>query len=155
MAMSIQEIQRLATQTAKRAEGNEIAILAALGAIGNDAALQAFTLDGGRMVFSAGAMANRGRKLFDKFKKYLHKAVCVDFDYCSNRAQVDADLQKYLPDIIKKIIARIPISGKLPTWLVGILKIFGITVGSLDVVVCLLVAWLIVRGCDALCECKK
>jgi len=97
---------------------------------------------------------SKGKAIFDKFEKYLKKAVCDDFKYCQKRDDVKKALNKYLPDIVKAIIARLPITGKLPAWLVPILTLFGIPAASLEVLVTLFVAWIIIKGCDELCGCK-
>jgi len=96
----------------------------------------------------------RGKTIFQKFVKYLTKAVCDDFKYCQRKDEVKKALDKYLPDIVKAILKRIPITGKLPPWLVKILGWFGIAAASIEVLVILFVAWIIVKGCDELCGCS-
>lgn len=97
---------------------------------------------------------HRGKKIFQKFEKYLKKAVCEDFKYCQNKDEVKKSLDKYLPEIVKAILKRIPITGKLPSWLVTILGWIGVTAASTEVLVTLFVAWIIVKGCDELCVCN-
>lgn len=95
----------------------------------------------------------RGEKIFKKFKKYLKKAVCDDFHYCRKRDEVKQALDKYLPEIVKAILKRLPIRGKLPAWLAKLLGAFGIAASSTQVLVTMFVAWIIIKGCDELCGC--
>lgn len=106
--------------------------------------LQADSVDGAR---------TRGNKIFKKFSKYLKEAVCEDFGYCAKRDVVKQNLEKFLPAIVKAILKKIPISGKLPGWLSSILSLFGIAVGSTEVLVTMFVAWILIEGCDKLCSC--
>lgn len=152
MASSVATIVRIAKEQARRAESEE-AIFARMGLIGNDAALARATFARRTLAFDKKEMVSRGRRLFNKFKGALKQAVCDDFHYCSKRGAVDRGLNQYLPEIVKLLTKRIPISGKVPTWLASVLRVFGITASSLDVVVALLMAWLIVQGCNALCNC--
>jgi hypothetical protein len=96
---------------------------------------------------------DRGQRIFDKFKKYLKQAVCDDFKYCQKRETVKKNLDKYLPTIVKMLLKRIPIAKSTPSWLVKILSPLGIASISIEAIVAILIAWLLVEGCDALCGC--
>jgi hypothetical protein len=154
-APSANDIIKLAEQHVANAKGNVDALYAAMGAIGNDAPVSGFTVARGRLTFDADAMRKRGENLFKKFENHLKRAVCNDFKYCSKRKDVDAALKKYLPDIIGLLKKRIPWIGKMPAWLAAVLKVFRINAASLAVVVSFLVAWLIINGCNKLCNCKS
>jgi hypothetical protein len=95
----------------------------------------------------------RGKAIFDRFVKYLKKAVCGDFKYCQRKDEVKNALDQYLPEIVRAIIKRIPITGKLPVWMVKILAWFGIATASTEVLVTMFVAWILIKGCDELCGC--
>lgn len=134
--------------------GDEDKLLALLGTVPADTPTVALQFTKNTLAFDADGLKGRGKAIFEKFIRYLKIAVCDDFDYCSKRAAVDADLKKYLPDIIKDLLKHIPISGKLPTWLVRVLALFGIQAVALEVVLAILIAWLIVKGCGELCQCQ-
>jgi hypothetical protein len=153
MAMTVDEIVATAQAKAKEAGQNSDMIIAQMGAIPPHAALMKYSLQADTLAFSFADAKTRGQKIFDKFETYVHDAVCTDFNYCSKRQQVDADLKKYLPDIVKAIANKLPTSGQVPGWLGAILAIFGITASSVEVIVTLFVAWLIIKGCDAMCHC--
>lgn len=150
----IKEIIQTAEKHVQMAGGDEDKLLALLGAVPADTPTVSLQFTMNTLAFDADAMKDRGKAIFEKFKKYLKIAVCDDFDYCSKEAAVDADLKKYLPDIIKKLLKHIPISGNLPKWLVTVLAWLGIQAATLDVVLAILIAWLIVKGCNELCQCK-
>jgi hypothetical protein len=152
---SVQDIINAAEKFVGNAGSTEEALFAAMGIIGNDAPKANFLVTHGMISLDAAAMALRGRELFAKFRGALQQAVCQDFSYCAKRAQVDQALKNYLPDIVKCILVRIPMSDKLPDWLPPVLGMFGISATSLDVVVGFLVAWLLIKGCNELCACPN
>jgi hypothetical protein len=154
-APSTDELVKLAEQHVANAKGDVNSLYAAMGTIGNDAPVAGFTVLSGRLSFDAKDMQKRGESLFKKFEKHLERAVCDDFKYCSKRKDVDAALKKYLPEIVGLLKKRIPWIGKMPPWLAAILKLFGINAASLAVVVSFLVAWLIINGCNKLCNCQS
>lgn len=96
---------------------------------------------------------DRGQHIFEKFKKYLKQAVCDDFKYCQKRETVKNNLDKYLPAIVKMLLKRIPIAKSTPSWLTKILSTLGIASVSVEAIVAILIAWLLIEGCDALCGC--
>ncbi len=153
MAMTIDQIVQTAKKQAAAADGDPNVIVAQMGMIPNRAALMKFSVQARTLTFDRVGAAAAGSNIFDKVKPFVKKAVCDDFGYCRKKDDVDKALNKYLPDIVKAIIKRIPISGKLPGWLAKILTFFGIAASSLDVLIALIVAWLIVAGCNALCGC--
>lgn len=155
MPMTIDQIIQTAKQKAAQAKGNPDVIVAQMGVIPNQAALMKFSVQAQTLAFNRKSLTASGSKIFNKFKPYVKKAVCDDFGYCKKRDQVDKALEKYLPDIVKAILKKIPLSGKLPGWLAKVLSFFGIAATSLDVLVALIVAWLLVAGCNALCGCPK
>lgn len=149
----VEEIIATAEKLAANAGGVEGALFSAMGIVGNDAPKMNFFVKEGCISLDAQTMSVRGRALFDKFRTAMQQAVCQDFGYCSKRAQVDQALKNYLPDIVKCLLVRIPVSEQLPTWLPPILGMFGVSAASLDVVIAFLVAWLIIMGCNQLCAC--
>lgn len=152
--MTIQQIIATANDHVDTCGNDEDKVLALLGTVPADAHLKAdFKFRGKTLAFDADDLSGRGKKIFNKFKDKLKTAVCDDFKYCTIKDEVDANLKKYLPDIVQAIIGKIPISN-LPKWLVTILEFFGIAATSVDAVVAILVAWLIIKGCDALCQCE-
>jgi hypothetical protein len=154
MAMTIDQIIESAKQQAARAQGNSDVIVAKLGLISPRAGLLHAEVRGEGLTLDMSEALQQGRKIFEKFLPYVKKAVCTDFGYCKRRDVVDKALDEFLGPIVKAIMKRIPVSGKVPDWLARLLKLFGIAAGSLDVVVTLFVAWLIVQGCNALCHCR-
>jgi hypothetical protein len=153
MQVSPDQIVQMAEKVVAETGCSEEALFAAMGLIGNDAAMATFAVAQGRISLDASEMAARGRALFAKFETFLRQAVCQDFGYCAKRAQVDASLKPYLPEIAKYVLASIPVSDTLPGWLAPVLAVTGISAASLDVLIGFLVAWLITMGCNALCAC--
>ena len=151
----IRDIMSAAQDHVKTTGGDENKLFALLGTVPATVPTLSLQFTKDTLAFNAYELKNNGKMIFEKFKKYLKKVVCDDFDYCSKREKVDENLKKYLPEIIKLLIKRIPISGKLPAWLVTILSIFGISASSLEVVLAILIAWLIIKGCNELCQCKQ
>lgn len=153
MAMTTKEIIAQAKKKATEAAGDEEVIYAAMGILPNDIALERLTLKGSVVALDASTLVSRGERVFRSFMKYLKQAVCDDFKYCSRSEEVKDDLDKYLPEIVKALTTRIPLRGNVPGWLAKLLVAFGIQAASLDALIVLLVAWLIVKGCDQLCGC--
>jgi len=148
------EIIDAAYKNAASCNQNEEYLFALLGAVPNDAhVFSEVTFVDGKLSFDAVQLSIRGKEIFEKFRKYLEDAVCKDFNYCEKRKDVDANLKKYLPDIVKALTKKIPIIDKLPDWILKILGLFGIAPISIDVIIAVLVAWLIIKGCDELCKC--
>src|SRR5579862_3838210 len=130
MPVSVDEVVRIAQTKADEAGGpggDVNVVYAQMAAVPPHAALIKFSRQGETLSFGIGDAAAEGKKIFEKFEGYVRTAVCDDFHYCNKRAEVDADLKKYLPDIVKAIVNKIPISGQLPGWLVTILELFHIT----------------------------
>lgn len=94
----------------------------------------------------------QGQGLLDRWANEIHKAVCVDFNYWSKKADVDANLNKYLPDIVKALIHN-KVGANGPSWLATVLGIFGFTAGW-EATEASIVAWLIEKGLNAYCGCK-
>jgi hypothetical protein len=151
----IKDIMTAAENHVKTTGGDEDKLFALLGTV--PPAAPTFTVEFTKktVTFDADDLKDRGKEIFEKFKKYLKIAVCDDFDYCSKKAAVDKNLKQYLPQIINLLLKRIPMSGKLPAWLVTVLAWIGIPAASLEVVLAILVAWLIIQGCNVLCQCKS
>lgn len=153
--MNTKALIEAARTAAASAEGSEEALFAAMGTLPARASIAPFSVRNARLSYSAKEMSGTGRRIFEKFKKYLKQAVCDDFNYCEKKAEVDGALDKYLPKIVELLVKRIPISGKVPTVLARILVALGIPVASVESLVVLLLAWLITKGCDALCDCRS
>lgn len=150
----VKDILRAAETHVETSGGDADKILAMIGTVPPDVTMLRLQFTATTLAFDLKDTKERGKKIFEKFKKYLKEAVCDDFKYCSKKREVNAALKDFLPDIIKYIIKRIPLSGKLPKWLVTLLRLIGITASSLEVLIALFVAWLIIKGCDELCQCK-
>lgn len=150
----IKDIMVAAENHVQTTGGDEDKLFALLGTVPPTAPTFSLQFTENTVAFDVDDLKDRGKEIFEKFKKYLKIAVCDDFDYCSKKNAVDANLKKYLPEIIKWLIKRIPISGQLPKWLVTVLAWIGIPAASLEVVLAILIAWLIIKGCNELCQCK-
>jgi len=152
---TIQEIIDAANKNVESCNQDEEKLFALLGAVPNNVHIYSdFAFKDNTLVFNALNLSSRGKEIFEKFKKYLEIAVCTDFKYCEKRNEVDANLKKYLPEIVAAIIGKIPNENKLPNWLLKILGFFGIATVSVDVIIAILVAWLIIKGCNELCKCN-
>jgi hypothetical protein len=149
----IKDIMQTAESHVAKTGGDEDKLFAMLGTVSPDTPTFALRFVKNTVTFDADDLTSRGKKIFEKFKKHLKIAVCDDFKYCSKKAAVDENLKKHLPEIIKWLIKRIPVSGKLPKWLVTVLTFIGIPAASLEVVLAILIAWLIIKGCNELCDC--
>jgi len=150
----VKEIMQAAERNVQVTGGDEDKLFALLGTVPPDTPTSDLRFTKDTLAFDTDKLKARGKEIFEKFEKYLKIAVCDDFAYCSKRAAVDADLKKYLPSMIKEILKRIPITGKLPGFLVTILRWLGIQAATLPVVLAMLVAWLVIKGCNDLCQCK-
>lgn len=157
MAKSVQQIISDAKVSTQVAKGKVDNLYVMIGTIPGDTP-RMLGFKGARVSLQAEAVESaraRGGKIFGKFAKYLQKAVCDDFGYCAKKEAIQENLDKYLPDIVKAILKRIPVSGKLPGWLAAVLRVFGIAATSAEVLVTMFVAWIIIEGCDKLCACKE
>ena len=97
------------------------------------------------------APAEKGQSYLDRWKNEIHKAVCVDFNYCARKATVDADINKYLPDIVKALIGN-KVGSSGPSWFAAILGTLGFTAGW-EAAVATVVAYLLIKGLGWYCGC--
>ncbi len=155
MSKTVDRIIAEARAYAKAAENDEDKLLMLMGTISPDAP-DLFTFRNGVLSMDERAVKAaraKGKAIVQDCLQYLEKAVCDDFGYCARREEVKKAFDTYLPKIVRAILKRIPIRQRIPRWLAKLLKKLGITTVSTEVIVAMLVAWLIVKGCDKLCKC--
>lgn len=97
-----------------------------------------------------GSSIAKGQSIFAKFEANLKQAICTDLNYCANQAAISNDIQK----IMTAINNELPFTAAVPSWLVTILKWFGIAATSWDTLVVLLTAAAIKLGLSKLCGCN-
>lgn len=95
--------------------------------------------------------AQKGLDFINRCEKAIHDAICVDFKYCSRKDEVDSDLKKYLPEIIQDLVKE-KAGATGPTWLVGLLAIFGIA--SWEAAIASIAIYAIKIGLDHWCNCQ-
>ena len=81
----------------------------------------------------------------------IRRAICNDFNYCAKKAEVKADLNKFLPEIIKSLINN-KVGQNGPSWLAPTLTALGFSAGW-EAAVATVVAYCIVKGLDEWCKC--
>ena len=154
MAYSIEGIVKEAKKQAQGA--TEEILFAKIGAMSSDIPFTGgLSVHANMLGFKTSTLSESGKKLFKKFEKEIKKAVCDDFKYCGKRQDVKDSLDKYLPDIVKALLKRLPkTTSKLPEWIITVLKLFKVSVASWDGLIVLFVAYLLVKGLDEFCGCK-
>jgi hypothetical protein len=152
--LNIDQIKQHAILLAEQSEGNEDFIFAQMALIPPHVMTFSAKIQDNSILFDMHHLSLKGKLIFEFFKKHLKEAICDDFNYCSKKDAVDNDLKKYLPEIIEYLLNRFPSLGNVPMWL---LRIFGGLLGieaSVEAIAVVLIAWLIIKGCDALCHCS-
>ena len=94
----------------------------------------------------------RGSHFLDQCHYAIHKAVCDDFAYCSKRDEVDSNINKYLPDIIKALIKE-KAGATGPSWLIALLGVFGIA--TWEAAVAGIAVYAVKTGLNQWCACGK
>jgi hypothetical protein len=88
---------------------------------------------------------------WEKWAAQIKKAVCTDFGYCAQKAAVQADLNKYLPNLIQALYKN-GVGHNGPSWLAGILGVLGFTAGW-EAAIATVAAYFIIKGLDEWCAC--